>query len=183
MAEAHRNETASDSGGVDRRTVLTGASGLAMAAGLIAGYGAFGAAAAQYLYPSEPAKKRWLFVVESARMKSGDSMVFRAPDGASVAIARQAESGNVTDFLALSSVCPHLGCQVHWEGAANRFFCPCHNGTFDPSGRATGGPPGEAGQSLLRYPLKLENGLLFVEVPDVKLAAADSVKPNSGEVC
>jgi Rieske Fe-S protein len=82
-----------------------------------------------------------------------------------VIITRQGEGGEVSDFIALSSTCPHLGCRVHWESPNQRFFCPCHNGTFDPQGRATGGPPKAAGQDLPRYPLKIERGLLYIEVP------------------
>ena len=73
-------------------------------------------------------------------------------------------------FAALSSVCPHLGCQVHWQPQNDRFFCPCHNGVFAPDGTGIGGPPGDAGQSLPRYPLKLENGLLFIEVDRSEIA-------------
>jgi Rieske Fe-S protein len=54
---------------------------------------------------------------------------------------------------------------VHWEAQNDRFFCPCHNGAFDRQGNATAGPPAAAGQALLRFPLRLENGLLFIEVP------------------
>jgi Rieske Fe-S protein len=81
-----------------------------------------------------------------------------------VVISRIDSNGDESDFVALSSVCPHLGCQVHWEGQNNRFFCPCHNGAFDPQGNAIAGPPKEAHQALARYPLKVENGLLFIQV-------------------
>jgi cytochrome b6-f complex iron-sulfur subunit len=160
--------------GIERRTFLTGASTAAMAGGLVAGYGAFGAMAVRYLYPAGETKKSWLFVATVDRLRNGDSLVFRAPSGATVAVARQGESGALDDFIALSSTCPHLGCQVHWEAANNRFFCPCHNGTFDRSGKGTGGPPGEAGQSLARYPLRLEGNRLFIEVPIEGLAAEET---------
>ena len=42
---------------------------------------------------------------------------------------------------ALSATCTHLGCQVVWDGAAERFNCPCHGGSYDASGRVLGGPP------------------------------------------
>jgi cytochrome b6-f complex iron-sulfur subunit len=153
-----------------RRRFLARASSLAMAGGLVAGYGAFAAILGRYLYPARPRATGWLFVTDVARLKVGDSIVFRTPAGATAAIARQGDAGDAADFIALSSVCPHLGCQVHWEPQNDRFFCPCHNGTFDPSGRATGGPPGDAGQWLPRYPLKVEGGLLFIEVPLEQLA-------------
>ncbi len=151
----------------ERRSFLaTGA----MAGGLVAGYGAFAAIAGRFLYPARPAPTEWLFVLDLRSLKAGESLAYRTPSGATVAVARTGNVGNDADFLALSSTCPHLGCQVHWEGNNNRFFCPCHNGTFDPTGKATGGPPAEAGQSLLRYPLKVEKGLLYIQVPVEKLS-------------
>ncbi|MFN3484588.1 MAG: Rieske 2Fe-2S domain-containing protein, partial [Planctomycetota bacterium] len=114
-----------------------------MAGGLVAGYGAFGAMAARFLFPARPALRGWVYVSDVRSFPVGASMVFRTPEGAPVAVARRGNTGTVDDFLALSSTCPHLGCQVHWEPHHNRFFCPCHNGVFDPSGRAV--PPAEAG--------------------------------------
>ena len=106
----------------------------------------------------------WMYVADLASFSKGKSMPFKTPGGERVMIARTGESGDVSDFVALSSTCPHLGCQVHWEAAHGRFFCPCHNGTFDPTGIATGGPPAEAKQSLPRYPLRIDEGLLYIEV-------------------
>lgn len=147
-----------------RRAVLGGAAATAaMACGLCAGYGAFGAIAGRFLYPAEGARKAWMFLKPAAELKKGDSFIYRSPRGETISITRLADSGDAADFLALSSVCPHLGCQVHWESHNNRFFCPCHNGVFDPSGKATEGPPAKAGQSLARFALKIENGLLFIE--------------------
>jgi phenylpropionate dioxygenase-like ring-hydroxylating dioxygenase large terminal subunit len=54
---------------------------------------------------------------------------------------------------------------VHWEPQNDRFFCPCHLGTFDPEGRPTGGPPLSANQSLPEYPLRVEKGLLYISMP------------------
>ncbi|MFN8545456.1 MAG: ubiquinol-cytochrome c reductase iron-sulfur subunit [Candidatus Binatia bacterium] len=167
--------------GVGRRDFLSRTTSLAMAGGLAAGYGTFAAIAGRYLYPARPEETGWLFVTDVAGMKVGDSMAFRTPTGATAAIARRSDTGSVADFIALSSTCPHLGCQVHWEGQNNRFFCPCHNGTFDPSGMAISGPPAEAGQSLPRYPLKIENGLLYVEAPLEQLARDDGpADPDTG---
>ncbi len=141
-----------------------------MAGGLVAGYGAFASIAARYLYPSK-GDNPWVFIAPVAQFKAGDSYVYRTPAGAPIAIARQGRAGTSDDFVALSSTCPHLGCQVHWEASNNRFFCPCHNGTFDPGGKATGGPPAEAGQSLTRYPLRIEQGRLYMQLPPDLLAS------------
>lgn len=142
-----------------------------MGGALLASYGTFFSYAGQYLYPSKAAPKSWLFVTQAQSMNVGDSLTYRTPAGAPVAIARQDDTGEVDDFIALSSQCPHLGCAVHWEGQNDRFFCPCHNGVFDPSGAAVSGPPADANQPLPRYPLKLEDGLLYIEV-------ATDVLPN-----
>ena len=163
--ESERPKSDDPTGEIPRRSFMSRVTGAAMAGGLVAGYGAFGAMAGRYLYPAKPDAKAWLFVAEVARMKPGDALTYVTPGGATVAVARQGSKGDVGDFVALSSTCPHLGCKVHWEQPQNRFFCPCHNGSFDPSGAPTGGPPMEAGQSLPRYPLKIEEGILYIEAP------------------
>ncbi len=169
--QGDRPASASAAGTPDRRGFLAGAATLGMGGGLALAYGTCGVLAARYLYPSAPPRSRWQFVVEVARMAPGASLNYRSPSGERIAIARGASSvepGAAPDsaeglgFIALSSTCPHLGCQVHWEAQKTRFFCPCHNGAFDPLGAPTAGPPADAGQSLPRHPLRVENGLLFL---------------------
>lgn len=176
-------EVAEDAGGaeatdesnneeVGRRDFLSVASTATMAGGLVAGYGMFGVIAVRFLYaPDQPLAWQYLATVDELRV--GDSMTFTAPDGAQVVIARQGKGTSADDFIALSSVCPHLGCAVHWEPQNDRFFCPCHNGVFDPKGKATEGPPAKAKQRLLEYPLKVEDNLLYIEVPLESLSDAD----------
>jgi menaquinol-cytochrome c reductase iron-sulfur subunit len=43
-------------------------------------------------------------------------------------------------LVALSSVCPHLGCTVPWNKDRKQFVCPCHGGTFEPDGTRVSGP-------------------------------------------
>jgi Rieske Fe-S protein len=154
----------------DRRKFLGAASSLAMGGGLVAGYGTFFTYAGRFLYPAKPGETSWMFVTDVAAMKQGDSRRFQTPAGASVVVTRQGAGDQSADFLALSSTCPHLGCQVQWEPHNDRFFCPCHNGVFTPEGEAVEGPPGDAKQWLPRYPLKVEKGMLFIEVPAAKAA-------------
>lgn len=59
----------------------------------------------------------------------------------------------------LSSVCPHLGCTVAWNGAKDRFVSPCHNGVFAPDGTLISGPP-RRGMDELES--KIEDGRLKV---------------------
>jgi len=138
---------------------------LAMFVGLGAAYGTLAAMMARFLYPARPSPRGWMFVANVSEFDVGTSRVYRTPSGETVNITKQRGGGAAADFVALSSVCPHLGCQVHWEAQNSRYFCPCHNGAFDPSGVATGGPPADAGQSLPEYGLKVEGALLFVDVP------------------
>lgn len=153
---------------VSRRTFVKNASAVTMAGGLAASYGMFGVYAGRFVYPSSSEPTGWMFVTQVVHMKVGQVMSFRTPKGATVSIARQGPNDTADDFMALSSTCPHLGCKVYWQARENRYFCPCHNGVFDTSGKATAGPPAEAGQELPSYALKVENGLLFiaVELPD-----------------
>ncbi len=160
-----------------RRDFLSKASGIAMIGGLAAGYGTFAHVAGRYLYPSKKDTSGWFFVATTDSFPPGSSRLFQSPDGAKITIARQSEELGA-GFLALSSVCPHLGCQVHWEGHNRRFFCPCHNGTFDATGKATGGPPAEAGQSLPTFPLKVEGNLVFI---NLALTTADAGPPPSAD--
>ncbi len=152
-----------------RRGFIGRSSALLMTGGLAAGYGTFFAMAGRYLYPSE-AGRAWLFVTDLEGLEPGGSIPFESPTGVQVMITRRAESPPdlppaTEDFLALSSVCPHLGCRVHWEPHNTRFFCPCHNGVFDPQGEPVSGPPATANQALPKYPLRIVGEALFIEMP------------------
>ena len=149
----------------DRRSVLVWLSTAGMLAALAAAYGTLAGFMGRFLYPTDRATKGWLFVTQIGRLGVGESIRYHSPVGATVNVTRRGEGGAEADFIALSSVCPHLGCQVHWEAQNNRFFCPCHNGVFDPGGVATSGPPAEAKQTLAQYPLMVDKGLLFIQVP------------------
>lgn len=162
--------TANEPGDPKKQELLSRLANIAMVAGIATAYGTLAAIMARFLYPSRPPARDWMFVGNVDRFAPGESRVFRTPAGETVNITRQGNGIDAADFVALSSVCPHLGCQVHWEPQNDRYFCPCHNGVFSPDGIATGGPPAEAGQSLPEYPLKVERSLLFIEVEESVLA-------------
>ena len=164
-------ECADDVAQPPRRRLLSLLTTIGAAVGLTAAYGSLAAAMGRFLFPARPPARGWMFVVQEHRLKTGESLLYRTPAGATVNVARQGGDSSAEAFVALSSVCPHLGCQVHWEPQNNRFFCPCHNGVFAPDGTGIGGPPGDAGQSLPRYPLKVEDGLLFIEVDQTEIAS------------
>lgn len=171
-----------------RRESLGWLGRVGLAAGLTAAYGTLAAYMGRFLFPARPPAKGWLFVAQADQVSSGEALLYRTPAGRTVNITRRGDGrredgrqGEAADagegsFLALSSTCPHLGCQVHWQPQNDRFFCPCHNGIFTPEGQAIGGPPAEAGQSLPQYALKVDGGLLFIEV------GLDEVAMGPGEV-
>lgn len=173
MADEEKRGGADGSEANDRRGFLKNASRVAMTAGLVGGYGSFVAVAGRFLYPATRGDLTWQFVSEVDGIKVGEAVRYRGPSGETINITRRSRNGDADDFIALSSTCPHLGCQVRWEEQNNRFFCPCHSGVFDPSGKAISGPPGEAGQTLGRYDLKVENGILHIAVPPPSLVEAE----------
>jgi len=42
---------------------------------------------------------------------------------------------------ALSNICTHMQCDVHWDAMQGNFLCPCHGGLYDIDGTNIGGPP------------------------------------------
>lgn len=61
-------------------------------------------------------------------------------------------------FVLFDIHCTHVGCPVHWNDKAQRFFSPCHGGVFDIEGRVLAGPPP---RPLDRYTVKIEDGILY----------------------
>lgn len=167
-----------------RRSFLTTASGVAMTTGLVAGYGTFGTMLGRFVYPATTQSRSWLFVCTVDSLAQNEAIDFVSPSGTKIVVAHQGPGTTSDDFLALSSVCPHLGCRVHWEGSQDRFFCPCHNGAFDREGNPISGPPKAAHQSLTRFPLKVDKDLLYIDAPQVTVACradADARNPGNHE--
>jgi len=161
----------------DRRGFLTTSSSLVMLGGMAAGYGTFAFQIGTFLYPAHAGKSMWQFVCTLEQLAVGESLPFTMPSGTQVVVARQSEGDTADAFVALSSICPHLGCQVHWEAVNERFFCPCHNGAFDASGKPTLGPPAKANQQLTRFPLQVEGNLLLIQVPLESITVSEPEGP------
>jgi len=60
-------------------------------------------------------------------------------------------------IVALSAVCPHLGCAVGWDAGAGNFLCPCHDSRFSPEGTKLTGP---SERGLDELPLQVVEGRL-----------------------
>ncbi len=78
------------------------------------------------------------------KMNSAGVLISNTPDG----------------LIALSSLCTHQGCPVHWQSDAKTFLCPCHGAEFSNTGDALHRP---AREPLPRYPLTVKNGHLMVD--------------------
>ena len=137
-----------------------------MGAGLILSYGLLGIEGLLYILPKDlKAKTRRLFAGRVSQYLPGSVQTFTDLQGSPVMVKRDARG-----FRAFSSVCPHLGCKVHWEADNERFFCPCHNGVFDADGEPVSGPPADAGQRLAEVPVTVDedSGVVYLEVKDRK---------------
>ena len=70
-------------------------------------------------------------------------------------------AGASDEFLALSAVCTHLGCNVRWRQQESRFACPCHAGFYDADGNVISGPPP---RPLRRLETRVRDGVLEAHV-------------------
>lgn len=61
--------------------------------------------------------------------------------------------------VALSSVCPHLGCAVAFNADKKAFKCPCHKSEFDAGGKRLAGP---AKRGLDPLPVEVKNGRVLI---------------------
>lgn len=151
-----RPQQATEDAATGRRTFLANlfmGVGLAVSHLTAAGFGL------RFLYPGRGMRRQRLLVGRQAEMPSGTAVPFKTPAGQTINIVR-----GPGGFVALSDVCPHLGCRVHWDGAQRRFICPCHNGHFDPHGAPLSGPPADMGASLSRFEVALDGDLVFIEI-------------------
>ena len=81
-----------------------------------------------------------------------------------VIIARFAGS-----IYAFGLECPHRGTMVTWQATQNRFYCPKHKSTFQPTGNFI---QGKAERGMDRYPITREGAELVV-VTDALIRQTD----------
>lgn len=135
---------------------------LAMWGTLLASYGAGGLMAFRYLLPErKPKQLRKMYVASLSQLQPGKVLKFKLPDGNEALIFQLGE-----EVLAFSNTCPHLGCKVKWQLKENQFFCPCHDGIFDPKGTAIAGPPAAEKKNLRRYDTEVVGESLFIQVEE-----------------
>lgn len=66
-------------------------------------------------------------------------------------------------WSALTAVCTHLGCTLHYQPPAPRIVCACHGGQYDPhTGQNLAGPPP---RPLTKYLVQIGAGGITVHKP------------------
>jgi glycine/D-amino acid oxidase-like deaminating enzyme/nitrite reductase/ring-hydroxylating ferredoxin subunit len=68
-------------------------------------------------------------------LAAGDSAIIEV-EGESFAAYRAPDG----ELFAVSSVCTHMGCKVHWNSVETSWDCPCHGSRFRPDGTVIEGP-------------------------------------------
>lgn len=140
----------------DRRTFISNS---LMGAGLVASHLTAGGLALRYLYPVKENQKQLIFAGLTADFPPGSATPFKTPKGQTINIIRTTHG-----YLALSDVCPHLGCRVYWDAQRSEFICPCHDGHFNSTGKPLSGPPKDMKVSLSQYKVVENNDMVFIEV-------------------
>ncbi len=70
-----------------------------------------------------------------SELKAGDSAIVEA-EGETFAAWRAPDG----ELFAVSNVCTHVGCKVHWNSVETTWDCPCHGSRFRPDGTVVEGP-------------------------------------------
>jgi Rieske Fe-S protein len=97
-----------------------------------------------------------IIVADHPALSRPDGMLRLMPEGFTTPVYVVPAAGG---FLALSSVCQHLGCTVNPQG--DRFVCPCHGSTYARDGTVLRGP---TERPLVRYPVVREADELIIRV-------------------
>jgi nitrite reductase/ring-hydroxylating ferredoxin subunit len=154
MTEGH-----STGGGSTRRGWL---GWLVMAGSLAASYGLGLLYFLRFLLPVRRQRWRELFVATVEQIPPGSNRRFVDPAGSETFVFNFGGQ-----LVALSNICPHLGCKVHYQANEKRFFCPCHNGEFDLQGNPTAGPPKAENRALKRSEVVVRGGAIYLRWREV----------------
>lgn len=131
-----------------------------MGSSLLAGLVLWSAYAIQFLFPStRKSPTRKVFVAMKDKIRAGDSYKFKDLKGNEITIVNTGK-----EYIALSTRCTHLGCQVLWRNEDNVFYCPCHDGYFDAQGKVLKGPPPKP---LNSYKVEVVDQAIYIHVDEV----------------
>ncbi len=130
---------------------------------------------------SKSSQGRWVRTVKLDQLEEGEPRRVAIIDDRHDAwtVERNVELGSVwlvrrgDQVLALSSVCPHLGCSVNAVPGGGGFACPCHTSAFDPAGKRTSGP---SPRDLDTLATKIEDGHVAVDFRRFRIGDAEKVE-------
>ncbi len=80
---------------------------------------------------------------------------------------------NNNEIVAMSTICPHLGCGIDWNVEKKLFVCPCHSSIFDIKGTVVSGP---APRSMDTLDTKIEGDDVFVKYRKLRLSTAKKIE-------
>jgi cytochrome b6-f complex iron-sulfur subunit len=129
---------------------------------LAASYGVAILYALRFLLPVRRERWRELFVATLDELPPGSSRQFVDPAGGEVVVHNLGGR-----LVALSNVCPHLGCKVHYQASDAQFVCPCHQGVFDQQGQPLAGPPKQGNTPLKRHEVVERSGAAYIRWKEV----------------
>jgi glycine/D-amino acid oxidase-like deaminating enzyme/nitrite reductase/ring-hydroxylating ferredoxin subunit len=95
----------------------------------------------EFIKENVEATKHWAEILGPGEVNSLNEIA--AGEGALIKVngkpvaAYRGENGEVQ---AVSAICTHAGCVVHWNGFEGCWDCPCHGSQFDVSGAVLNGP-------------------------------------------
>jgi cytochrome b6-f complex iron-sulfur subunit len=156
MSETTKKNNTPPADGVSRQTFLRvalGGAGAVYAAGL---------AYPVYRYLESPIEKAAkesavteVALKDAQKLAPGSALMFKF--GSKPGMLIHHEDGTWT---ALTAVCTHLGCTVHYEEDKKRIHCACHGGVYDPKtgGNVSGPPP----KPLKRYEVKVTDVAVII---------------------
>ena len=108
------------------------------------------------------------------------------PEDAALAVqaARSYLTKAGAEVVAISEICPHLGCRVEWCESSSQFECPCHGSFFNRLGEYRAGP---SPRGMDRHPVVINNGVVEVDTGETITGAppgAESIdEPTTGPSC
>ncbi len=151
--------------------LVKNASRVAMAVGVVGGYGGFAAISGRYLYPARTGEVMWQFVTEVAGVRVGEAIRYRDPRRGDQHRAHGAGRWRGRLHRAVEHL-PSPGLPGALGVAERPLLLPVPQRSVRPVRRGDRRTSGEAGQSLPRYELKVERGLLHIAVPPPRFADA-----------
>ncbi len=127
---------------------------------VVGGVGAVVAASALYpvakfiIPPAKEVKQvNELNVGKASEVADGTGKIFQFNEDKVIVVNK---GGSLT---AVSAICTHLGCLVHWENGAGELACPCHGAKYKQTGEIISGPQPKP---LKQYKAKIDGDSIII---------------------